>query len=116
MSQLTKVCLLMAVVLAGGQTAAAQSPWIRHVIDNSLRGTDGVRLADSNHDGLPDITTGWEESGTIRLYLHPGVASVERKKGGRTEGHELRFAGQRHCTQALLGITGRLPSGFRSYS
>jgi hypothetical protein len=33
-----------------------------------------VRLADVNGDGWPDLTTGWEESGHIRVYLHPGHA------------------------------------------
>ena len=39
----------------------AAEPWPRHVIDDSSVGADGVRLADVNGDGLPDITTGWEE-------------------------------------------------------
>ena len=47
-------------------------PWPRHVIDGSSRGADGVRLHDVNNDGLPDITTGWEEGGVTRVYLHPG--------------------------------------------
>jgi len=52
--------------------AKAASPWQRHSIDASLVGADGVRLADFNNDGLPDVVTGWEESGRVRLYLHPG--------------------------------------------
>ena len=54
----------------------AQEPdkpvWPRHIIDDSSRGADGVRLLDVNHDGLPDIATGWEEGGLTRAYLHPG--------------------------------------------
>ncbi|MEQ8338230.1 MAG: VCBS repeat-containing protein [Cyclobacteriaceae bacterium] len=46
--------------------------WIRHTIDASLSGADGVRLADVNGDGHQDITTGWEESGYTKVYLHPG--------------------------------------------
>lgn len=46
--------------------------WDRHVIDDSLRGADGVRLGDFNDDARMDIVTGWEESGVVRLYLHPG--------------------------------------------
>jgi hypothetical protein len=46
--------------------------WRRHSIDATLRGADGVRLADFNGDGLLDIVTGWEESGVVRLYLNPG--------------------------------------------
>jgi hypothetical protein len=52
--------------------ASAEDPWRRHAIDDSSRGADGVRLADVNADGLPDIATGWEEGGLIRVYLHPG--------------------------------------------
>ena len=48
--------------------------WKRHVIDDSSRGADGVRLADVNGDGLMDIATGWEEGGIIRVYLNPGHA------------------------------------------
>ena len=46
--------------------------WRRHTIDDSSRGADGVRLADVNSDGLPDVCTGWEEGGMIRVYLNPG--------------------------------------------
>ena len=51
---------------------SAASPWKRHTIDNTHRGADGVRLGDFNGDGLPDVVTGWEESGLVRLYLNPG--------------------------------------------
>jgi len=47
-------------------------PWQMHVIDNSSRGADGVKLADINADGLLDIATGWEEGGLTKVYLHPG--------------------------------------------
>lgn len=50
-----------------------------HVIDNFSSGADGVKLADINQDGLPDITTGWEEGGYTKLYLHPGLNSVKEK-------------------------------------
>lgn len=53
-------------------SAGADPPWNRHAIDNEFRGADGVRLADFNLDGLPDVVTGWEESGLVRLYLNPG--------------------------------------------
>ncbi len=46
--------------------------WNRHVIDDAHQGADGVRLADFNADGLPDVVTGWEESGLVKLYLNPG--------------------------------------------
>jgi hypothetical protein len=54
------------------------APWGRHTIDDSSRGADGVRLADINGDGRLDIATGWEEGGTIRVYLHPGAAKVKQ--------------------------------------
>jgi len=47
-------------------------PWIRHTIDDSSRGADGVRLADVNDDGFLDVATGWEEGGQVRVYLNPG--------------------------------------------
>ena len=53
--------------------------WSRHVIDSGQSGADGVRLADINRDGLPDITTGWEEEGITKVYLHPGYEDVTSK-------------------------------------
>lgn len=52
-------------------------PWPIHVIDNSSKGADGVRLADVNGDGRLDIATGWEEGGVTRVYLHPGPDKVK---------------------------------------
>ena len=52
-------------------TLVAQEPWVRHTIDASLKGADGVRLKDINGDGLPEIATGWEEGRTVRIYKHP---------------------------------------------
>ena len=52
--------------------AEVGKPWTMHVIDDGSRGADGVKLADVNGDGLPDITTGWEEGGITRVYVHPG--------------------------------------------
>ncbi|KAA5544425.1 VCBS repeat-containing protein [Roseiconus nitratireducens] len=54
----------------------SQTPWRRHAIDDQFKGADGVRLADFNGDGLQDVVTGWEESGLVRLYLHPGADAV----------------------------------------
>ncbi len=53
-------------------TAHEQGAWARHTIDSTSDGADGVRLADFNRDGRPDIVTGWEEGGLVRVYLHPG--------------------------------------------
>ena len=46
--------------------------WNRHIIDSTSSGADGVRIADANGDGISDITTGWEEEGITKVYLHPG--------------------------------------------
>ncbi|MDA0839430.1 MAG: VCBS repeat-containing protein [Planctomycetota bacterium] len=54
-------------------------PWVRHTIDNSSRGADGVRLADLNGDGHQDITTGWEEGNLIRVYINPGPDKTKGK-------------------------------------
>lgn len=61
---------LLVFVLAG--PSAFAQPWARHTIDSSSVGADGVRSADANGDGRPDFTTGWEEGGQVRVYLHPG--------------------------------------------
>jgi len=52
--------------------AGAGAPWKRHTIDNTSQGADGVKLGDWNQDGLPDLTTGWEEGGVVRIYTNPG--------------------------------------------
>ncbi len=54
------------------------APWNYHVIDQSSRGADGVKLADLDGDGLYDITTGWEEGGLTRIYRNPGSANVKQ--------------------------------------
>lgn len=71
-----KVILLVLVVGLGSLSGLAQN-WTRHTIDGSSSGADGVRLADVNNDGLPDISTGWEEAGFTKVYLHPGYARVK---------------------------------------
>ncbi len=68
--------VLFVLILAAGEVCACgedQQPWRRHVIDDSSRGADGVRGADVNGDGWLDLTTGWEEGGRVRVYLHPGA-------------------------------------------
>lgn len=72
--------LLSVVALPAGEEASvvlALGPvWKRHTIDNTSRGADGVKLGDINRDGLPDIVTGWEEGGEVRVYLNPGPAKA----------------------------------------
>jgi hypothetical protein len=71
--------LLSVVHLSAGippkqisRPAAEETPWECHIIDSTSQGADGVKLADVNRDGLPDVTTGWEEGGLTRAYLNPG--------------------------------------------
>ena len=74
--------LFVCFMLTGVLQAAAPSrgePWPRHVIDDSSRGADGVRLADVNGDGRPDVVTGWEQGGITRIYLHPGREPVRQR-------------------------------------
>lgn len=66
------VCMVILLVVMG--PAVGEKPWKRHVIDDTSRGADGVRLADASGDGLNDIVTGWEEGGVVRVYLNPGPA------------------------------------------
>ncbi len=80
----TVALLLLACPLLAG------SPWTRHSIDASEGGADGVRLADVNGDGLPDIATGWEEAGAVRAYLHPGTEKVKEPWPSVTVGEVSR--------------------------
>ncbi len=77
LSKLT--ALAPGVVLAAVSHAAtiAGTPWPRHAVDATSQGADGTRLADVNGDGYLDITTGWEEGGSIRVYLNPGPEHVK---------------------------------------
>ncbi len=76
------LCLvgLTAASIAEGARAVEPmgKPWRCHIIDDSSRGADGVKLADVNGDELPDIATGWEEEGVTRVYLHPGHNAVKQ--------------------------------------
>jgi hypothetical protein len=68
---------LAIIVFALAFPGEASGPWQRHVIDNSSRGADGVRLADVNGDGLLDFATGWEEGGVVRVYVNPGPKAAK---------------------------------------
>jgi hypothetical protein len=54
-------------------------PWKRHIMDGSSQGADGIRLSDANGDGLPDMVTGWEQGGAVRICFHPGHDRVRDK-------------------------------------
>lgn len=70
------IFLQLAALLLGLNQPTAEG-WPRHTIDASSSGADGVKLADINADGRLDITTGWEEGGLTKLYLHPGKEQVK---------------------------------------
>ncbi|MCF7669657.1 MAG: VCBS repeat-containing protein [Verrucomicrobia bacterium] len=73
-------CLCMGHGLGDSASAnAVETPWVRHTIDDSSRGADGVKVRDVNGDGLLDITTGWEEGGVTRVYIHPGYSDAGTK-------------------------------------
>lgn len=71
--------LLSALLLVPVALPAQEDgkPWVRHTIDRSSRGADGVRLGDANGDGRSDIVTGWEEGGQVRICLRPGRERVK---------------------------------------
>jgi hypothetical protein len=56
---------------------AQDQTWERYAIDSTFSGADGVRIADVNGDRIPDVTTGWEEEGITKVYLHPGYELVK---------------------------------------
>lgn len=72
------VILLCMMALSQSSPAEPNRGWARHTVDDASRGADGVRLADVNGDGRPDIATGWEQGGLVRVYLHPGPAGVKQ--------------------------------------
>ncbi len=74
---ITRAIVLLA--LAAAPQDGRGAPWKRHTIDDASRGADGVRLADANGDGLPDIVTGWEQGGVVRVCLNPGRAAARAR-------------------------------------
>lgn len=83
MNTVNRTILLLAIaatcrlVAAVAGAAEPEGPaWPLHTIDSSSHGADGVKLADLNRDGLMDVTTGWEQGGITRVYLHPGHDKV----------------------------------------
>jgi len=77
-------CMATAVVmlLSTGNIMAIEpvgSPWPCHIIDDSSRGADGVKLADITGDGLMDIAVGWEEGGLTRIYFNPGPEAAKSR-------------------------------------
>ncbi len=75
MSRISLIGLLVLIVALTSSAAQADA-WVRHTIDANSKGADGARLADIDGDGHPDIVTGWEEGGIVRVYHHPGPVAV----------------------------------------
>ena len=67
---LTLVSIGIIPYRAPAQSGIHHKNWPVHTIDATGSGADGTKLADINHDGFPDIVTGWEESGMTRIYLY----------------------------------------------
>lgn len=80
MNPLFSALPLLAIVHCLGNESAlvSEQSWPRHIIDNSSKGADGVKLGDLNNDGLPDVVTGWEEGFSTRIYLNPGKGKVTK--------------------------------------
>lgn len=68
----------LSAQIAAGDEAERGAPWQCHIIDQSSRGADGVKLFDADGDGLLDIATGWEEGGLTRIYRNPGPAQAKK--------------------------------------
>lgn len=66
--------VVMRIVAAESQADS----WKMHSIDRSSKGADGVRLGDVDRDGRPDIATGWEEGGRIRICFGAAADAVRR--------------------------------------
>ncbi|MBL0921604.1 MAG: VCBS repeat-containing protein [Phycisphaerales bacterium] len=74
-----RVVTLGVLAGAGASSLAGPvlgEPWNRYEIDNTLRGADGVRVADANGDGLLDVVASWEQSGRVRVYINPGPCAA----------------------------------------
>ncbi len=73
------MCLILFLLV--GVSGVKAQEWVFHSIDNvegekSVRGADGVKLADFNNDGMMDVVSGWEQAGDSRIYINPGFAAV----------------------------------------
>lgn len=92
MNRCRPILVVVAALAGAGATgptggfAESAAAWRRHTIDASSRGADGVRPLDVNGDGLPDLVTGWEEGGLIRIALHPGPDRVREPWPAATVG------------------------------
>src|SRR5687767_2485008 len=73
-----RICFAWLFLTASLVAAERGEPWQRHVVDQSSKGADGVRLADVNGDGWMDVATGWEQGGRIRVYINPGPAGTKK--------------------------------------
>jgi hypothetical protein len=81
------VAYFVVIIALASTDSARADGWTMHTIDDASRGADGVRLADFNKDGLPDVVTGWEQGGEIRLCINPGPAKSKGEWPSVTVGH-----------------------------
>lgn len=72
------LCAIVSRSISLATAADRGAPWPIHIIDDSSRGADGVRLSDIDGDGLQDAVTGWEQGGVTRVYLNPGHAKSKQ--------------------------------------
>ncbi|NUM52454.1 MAG: VCBS repeat-containing protein [Candidatus Hydrogenedentes bacterium] len=68
--------MLSSVALAVVGVATAFGVWPMHVIDQSSKGADGVRLSKPDESGRFEIATGWEEGGDVRVVTKPDVGAI----------------------------------------
>jgi hypothetical protein len=86
MNEIAVAVLIASLLSAAGITIDPlredqqnSAAWKRHVIDDTSKGADGVRLADVNGDGWLDIAAGWEQGGMVRVSLNPGPDKAKEK-------------------------------------
>ena len=97
--------------LCSADCAACRTPgWTERIIDGSGNGADGVDVGDLNSDGWPDITTGWEQSGEVMVYLNPGRVSVRNHWPAVDVGGGLGLVGVEDAVFADLSGDGRIDS------
>ncbi len=104
-------CVFFISGFARAETGAGEAAiWTRHTLDAGdveagKVGADGVRLADVNGDGLPDVATGWENGDAIRVCLNPGPEKSREPWPGVTVG---RVKGAEDAVLVDLDGDGRL--------
>jgi hypothetical protein len=89
-------------------TWANATAWPLHSIDSTLDGADGVFLGDVDNDGLQDVVSGWEESGTVRVYFNPGPRKVEDPWPWVNVSSDMRLRRIEDATMADMNGDGKI--------